>query len=94
MKKNKIKTQRTKIEDGLFAYTYARVSTKKQFDNNCSIETQTKYIIDYATRNNIEIVHSYGLTFESAKTDDRKEFNRMIADANRNKKINTILDFD
>lgn len=94
MKKNKIKTQRTKIEDGLFAYTYARVSTKKQFDNNCSIETQMKYIVDYATRNNIEIVHSYGLTFESAKTDDRKEFNKMIADAKKNRNINTILVFD
>lgn len=47
MKKNKIKTQRTKIEDVLFAYIYARVSTKKQFDNNCSIETQMKYIVDY-----------------------------------------------
>jgi DNA invertase Pin-like site-specific DNA recombinase len=53
-----------------------------------------KYIFDYATRNNIEIVHSYGLTFESAKTDDRKEFNKMISDAKRNRKINTILVFD
>ena len=90
----KEKKQRTKIEEGLFAYTYARVSTKKQFDNNCSIETQMKYIIDYATRNNIEIVDSFGLTFESAKTDDRKEFNKMISDAKRNRKINTILVFD
>lgn len=90
----KEKKNRTKIEDGLFAYTYARVSTKKQLDNNCSIETQMKYILDYATRNNIEIVHSYGLTFESAKTDDRKEFSKMISDARRNKKINTILVFD
>lgn len=53
-----------------------------------------KYIFDYATRNNIEIVHSYGLNFESAKTDDRKEFNKMIADAKRNRNINTILVFD
>jgi Site-specific recombinases, DNA invertase Pin homologs len=86
--------QRTKIEEGLFAYTYARVSSKKQFDNNCSIETQMKYIYDYATRNKIEIVNKYGLTYESAKTDDRKEFNKMISDARKNPKINTILVFD
>ena len=94
MKKNKIKTQRTKVEDGLFAYTYVRVSTKKQFKTNCSIETQTKYIIDYATRNKIEIIDSYGLTYESAQNDDRKEFNKLIADAKKNPKINTILVFD
>jgi len=86
--------QRTKIDEGLFAYTYARVSSKKQFDNNCSIETQMKYIYDYATRNKIEIVNKYGLTYESAKTDDRKEFNKMISDARKNSKINTILVFD
>jgi len=86
--------QRITIEEGLFAYTYARVSSKKQFDNNCSLETQMKYIYDYAIRNKIEIVNKYGLTYESAKTDDRIEFNKMIADARKNLKINTILVFD
>ena len=86
--------QRTKIDDGLFAYSYARVSSKKQFDNNCSIEVQMKYIYDYAIRNSIEIVGNYGLTYESAKTDERKEFNRMLTDAKKNHRINTILVFD
>jgi DNA invertase Pin-like site-specific DNA recombinase len=91
---SKKQKQRAKIEEGLFAFIYARVSTKKQFDTNGSIETQLKYIYDYATRNSIEIVEVYGSTYESAKTDDRKEFNKMIYDAKKNPKINTILVYD
>ncbi len=90
----KKKIERVKIEEGKYAYTYTRVSSKKQFDNNCSIETQMKHIEEYSKKNNIEILGSYGLTYESAKSDERKEFNRMIADAKKNPKVNIIEVYD
>jgi len=45
---------------------YGRVSTKDQRDNNDSLETQKKYCIDYANKNNIKII-DYVLEAASAK---------------------------
>ncbi|MBK7669482.1 MAG: recombinase family protein [Sphingobacteriaceae bacterium] len=56
------------------AVMYTRVSGKGQFDKNDSLETQRKSIEEYATRNNLIIVSRFGDTYESAKTDARKEF--------------------
>ncbi len=58
---------------------YTRVSTKEQADNNLSLETQKKACEAFAKKNNYVIVGYYGGTYESAKTDERKEFNRMLA---------------
>ena len=57
---------------------YTRVSTKEQADNNLSLETQRKIIEEYALRHNLKIVEYFGGTYESAKTDGRKEFKRML----------------
>jgi DNA invertase Pin-like site-specific DNA recombinase len=58
--------------------SYSRVSGKEQFDTNLSLETQTKAIEEYCRRNGKTIAASFGGTYESAKTDGRKEFKRML----------------
>ncbi len=57
---------------------YTRVSTKEQAENNQSLETQLKWCNDYAKRNSIPVLEYFGGTYESAQTDERKEFQRMI----------------
>lgn len=57
---------------------YTRVSTKEQADNNMSLETQRKMCEQFALKNQYAILGSFGGTYESAKTDERKEFNRML----------------
>ena len=58
---------------------YTRVSTKEQADNNMSLSTQKKACELYALKHKHNIVGSFGGTYESAKTDERKEFNRMLS---------------
>jgi len=67
------------------AVMYTRVSSKEQADKNLSLETQRKTIQEYADRNGIEIAGQFGGTYESAKTDGRKEFKRMLEFIKRNK---------
>src|SRR5262245_14981242 len=73
---------------------YTRVSGKGQYDKNDSLETQCKAIEEYAKKNDLEIVARFGQTYESAKTDARKEFQRMLQFIKQSKgKISTILVF-
>jgi site-specific DNA recombinase len=60
------------------AVIYTRVSTKEQADTNQSLETQKKYCLQYALKHDLNILGFFGGTYESAKTDERNEFNRMI----------------
>ena len=60
------------------AVIYTRVSTKEQADTNQSLETQKKYCLQYALKNDLNVLGFFGGTYESAKTDERNEFNRMI----------------
>lgn len=60
------------------AVVYTRVSGKEQYDKNLSLDTQRKAIEQYARNNGMAIVESFGGTYESAKTDGRKEFIRML----------------
>lgn len=77
--------------DSKLVVKYTRVSGGKQMEND-SLENQEKAINDYADRSGLQIVASFGQTHESAKTDDRKEFQRMIDFCRRsNGKINSIL---
>lgn len=88
------RTSKTKIKkvDSKMVIKYTRVSGKKQFDTNESIENQNKTINEFASRYNLEVVASFGDTYESAKTDERKEFKRMIDFCKRSKgRISTIL---
>jgi site-specific DNA recombinase len=80
------------IEVGNNCVIYTRVSTKDQADNNMSLTTQLKLCQKFCEKNNYEIIESFGGTFESAKTDERKEFNRMLAFIKKSKvKISQIV---
>ncbi len=81
-----------KIEQTNRAVIYTRVSTKEQAMNNASLETQKQYCEDYADKNNLQVVSYFGGTYESAKKDDRIEFQKMLRYAkNKNNKISFIL---
>lgn len=56
---------------------YTRVSSSKQMDN-LSLETQLKGTNEYAKRFKLITREHFGGTYESAQTDERKEFQRMI----------------
>ena len=71
------KYQIKKVETGNVVI-YTRVSSKEQADKNLSLETQRRAIEQYAERNKLGILGYFGGTYESAKTDGRKEFNRML----------------
>ncbi len=71
---------------------YTRVSTKEQADNNMSLTTQKKACELYALKHNYNIVGSFGGTYESAKTDERKEFNKMLSFVKKSKeKVSFII---
>ena len=72
-----INTQKSKtgIENCVI---YTRVSSKEQMENNKSLEWQKKLCVDFAIKNNYAIKGYFGGTYESAKSDERKEFNRML----------------
>ena len=59
---------------------------------NDSIENQNKAIDEFAQKFGLQIIGTFGDTHESAKTDDRKEFQRMIEFCKRSRgKVSTIL---
>ena len=60
------------------AVIYTRVSTKEQAETNQSLETQKKDCLQYAIKYDLKVLGFFGGTYESAKTDERNEFNRMI----------------
>jgi site-specific DNA recombinase len=71
---------------------YTRVSTKEQMETNKSLEWQKKHCTDFAVNNNYAIKGYFGGTYESAKSDERKEFNRMLKFTRASKeKISYIL---
>ncbi len=71
---------------------YTRVSSKEQMDTNQSLEWQKKYCMEYAIKNKLNIKGYFGGTYESAKSDERKEFNRMLGFVKASKeKISLIL---
>lgn len=82
----------TSFVDSNMVVTYSRVSSKEQHDTNLSLETQNKAMEEYARRNNKTILASFGGTYESAKTDGRKEFQRMLDFIGKNKgRVSQIL---
>jgi site-specific DNA recombinase len=71
---------------------YTRVSSKEQADTNQSLEWQKKYCMDYAVKHDFKIQGYFGGTYESAKSDERKEFSRMLKFVKGSKeKISHIL---
>jgi site-specific DNA recombinase len=67
--------QRTSFE----VWSYSRVSSKEQFENNSSVSRQIEANEAYAHANGLQVVEQFGGTYESAKSDfTRKEFSRLI----------------
>ena len=74
------------------AIVYTRVSSKEQADKNLSLDFQKKIIVEYAKKNGVEILAYFGGTYESAKTDGRKEFQRMLEFIRKNRgRVSHIL---
>ena len=73
------------------AIIYTRVSTKEQADTNTSLETQKKYCEHYAKSNGYNIVGYFGGTYESAKSDERKEFKRMLKHVRQSGTVGYII---
>lgn len=71
---------------------YTRVSTKEQADNNMSLQTQRRYCEQFATKSGYTIMGYFGGTYESAQTDERKEFNNMLSFVKKSReKISYII---
>ncbi len=65
-------------------WLYTRVSSKTQFERNGSIDTQLEESKGFAEKNNLEIVKTFGGSYESAKGDfTRKEFKSLIDEVKR-----------
>jgi site-specific DNA recombinase len=73
------------------AVIYTRVSTKEQADNNASLDTQLKHCKKYAEEKGLDIVEYFGGTYESAKDDERKEFQKMLSYVKRKKSIGYVI---
>jgi predicted site-specific integrase-resolvase len=64
--------------NGANGIIYTRVSSQEQAENNGSLEVQMKYCQEFAKRSQIPIRETFGGSYESAKSDGRKEFQRYI----------------
>lgn len=69
---------------------YTRVSTKEQ-ESGYSLDAQRKDCEEYAIKQGLNIMGYFGGTYESAKTDERKEFNRMLSYAKKSKEKITYI---
>ena len=81
---------KTKKAGGQNAVIYTRVSHFSQEDNT-SLESQKTECERYAIRKGYNVVAYFGGTYESAKTDDRKEFNKMIQYVKKSKNVAYII---
>ncbi len=89
-KKKKTKVvEYSKLENKVAAL-WTRVSTERQEEHNCSLDTQKKICKEYAERNGIRIKREYGGTHESAKTEGEK-YKAMITAVAADPEINVIL---
>nr|WP_319511398.1 recombinase family protein [uncultured Draconibacterium sp.] len=79
-----------KFQEGNNAVIYTRVSSADQEDNT-SLASQKRYCEMYASKRGLNVVGYFGGTYESAKTDDRKEFNRMLTFVKRSKNISYVI---
>lgn len=74
-----------------YAVVYTRVSSKEQAENNSSLDTQKKICSEYTKQHGLIIKEYFGGTYDSAKTDGRKEFQRMISFVKKDKDIRFII---
>jgi DNA invertase Pin-like site-specific DNA recombinase len=71
------KGQRKEKSGSKNAIIYTRVSSKEQTEN-LSLEVQLKGCEQFAAKGNLHIKGRFGGTYESAQTDERNEFKRMV----------------
>jgi Site-specific recombinases, DNA invertase Pin homologs len=71
------------MEKEIKAVAYARVSSKEQAEKELSIPAQLEAIRNHCKQKGWKLVHEYIDAGKSAKTDERPEFQRMIAMAKR-----------
>ena len=92
MKKKTKQTKVTKFSEleNKVAALWTRVSTERQEENNCSLETQERICREYAANHGITIKKHYGGTHESAKTEGQL-YRQMIAEVAKDRDINVIL---
>ena len=88
MAKQFVSKEKLRGNDGVI---YTRVSTLEQMMENGSLETQLKIDMEYSVKNNINIVAQFGGKHESAKTDGRKEFQRMLVFVKKNLNVKYII---
>lgn len=79
------------IKRGGMAATYTRVSSLEQRNNNGSLETQEHMCVQFSQRENIPIKITFGGVHDSAKTDGRAEFQRMLNYVKKDKDISYII---
>jgi site-specific DNA recombinase len=79
------------LRTGKYGIIYTRVSSIEQQQNNGSLEVQMKINKEFASRNNIIIREFFGGKYESAKTDGRQEFQRMLTYVRKHKDITYII---
>ena len=84
----------TSSKRGGGAVIYTRVSSSEQAQNNGSLEVQKKLCEDFCLKNQLAVIDYFGGTFESAKSDGRKEFQRMLEFVNKNKAVSFIVVFN
>lgn len=85
-------SKETKVATTKNAVIYTRVSTKEQADNNQSLETQKKGCLGLAKQRSLNVLGDFGGTYESAKNDERVEFQRMLKFIKQSKeKISYII---
>jgi site-specific DNA recombinase len=75
---------------GINTVIYTRVSHSSQ-EENTSLDSQKSYCESFAKKRGLNIVGYFGGSVESAKTDDRKEFNRMLTFVKRSKNITYVV---
>ena len=85
------KNVRVPIRNSRDVVIYTRVSSRDQMENGASLDTQMKYCKEFARRKELNVVAFFGGTYESAKSDDRKEFQRMINYVKRSKNVAAII---
>lgn len=84
-------TARVAPSNSPYVVAYTRVSDKEQ-EKNMSLPNQQQEITRYAERQNLIIEASFGGRYESASTDERKEFRRMLDYVQKQKgRISMIL---
>jgi site-specific DNA recombinase len=85
------KSEKKPLRTGKGSVIYTRVSSKEQAEQNTSLDTQKKSCEDYCLKNGYTVKKYFGGTFESAKSDERKEFENLIEYVHKERTVEAII---